>query len=93
VFESVDIQCIEYDSEKDDIHLSSDTIQKEKESCVVYAESERAESVYNGLLDVVERLNSIMENLLHPTQILDAFEFDSNSGKVEIVKDFDFNTL
>ena len=93
VFESVDIQCIEYDSEKDDVHLSSATIQREKDACVVYAESERAESVYKGLSDVVERLNSIMENLLHPTQILEVFDFNTNSGKVELTKDFDFNTL
>lgn len=93
VFESVDIQSIEYDSEKDDVHLSADTIQRERESCVVYAESERAESVYKGLLDVVEKLNCITENLLHPTQILEVFDYNPNSGKIELTKDFDFNTL
>ena len=93
VFESVDVKAIEYDKEKNDVHLSASTIQQEKEKCFVYAESDRAESVYNGLLDVVERLNSIMENLLHPTQILEVFDFNTNSGKVELTKDFDFNTL
>lgn len=93
VFESVDVKAIEYDKEKDDVHLSVSTIQQEKEKCIVYAESERAEIVYNGLKEVADKLNSIMDNLIHPTQILEAFEFDSNSGKVEVVKDFDFNTL
>ena len=93
IYESVDVKAIEYDKEKDDVHLSASIIQQEKEKCFVYAESERAEIVYNGLKEVADKLNSIMDNLIHPTQILEAFEFDNNSGKVELSKDFDFNTL
>lgn len=93
LFSDLDFNCIEYDDKTKDVHLSSETIAQAKSECYVYAESERAESVYKGLLEVAEKLNAIMENLNHPSQIFDAFEFDTISGQIEVVKNFDFNLL
>lgn len=93
IFDSLDFDVIEYDSQSKDVHLSASFLGKEKNDCMVYAESDRAESVYNSLIELADKMNELKDMLIHPTQMLDAFVWNTDTGKIELVKDFDFNTL